>query len=361
MTTTKHSKSVWINKTKPVLVTGGSGYIASWIIKMLLEDGLTVHTTVRNKNDKNKYVHLVEMAQETSGTLEIFEAGLLKQGSFDLAMKDCELVMHTASPFFISGFKDAKKELIEPAKLGTRNVMESANRTNSVKRIVLTSSIAAIYGDNAEIKTIPNKIFTEDIWNTTSNIKHQPYSFSKTLAEKEGWEMNKKQDRWDLVTINPGFVLGPSLTKRTDSTSISTIIQMADGTFKSGAPELWFGIVDVRDVAKAHLKAGFTPEAKGRHIICNESASFYTMSQVLRKKFGPGFPFPKGKVPKALIWLIAPTAGLTRKFVAKNVGIPLKFDNSKSRKELDMDYIPLEQTLTDQFNQLVDDGLVKKE
>ena len=347
-----------INKTKPVLVTGGSGYIASWVVKQLLENGYTVHTTVRDINNKNKFQHLLDIAAKVKGSLNIFEADLMKDGSFDKAMENCELVMHTASPFFIQGVKDAQKELIEPAINGTRNVLESANRTTSVKRVIVTSSLVAIYGDVADAKEAPNGILTEEIWNTTSDIKHQPYSYSKTLAEREAWEINKKQDRWDLVTINPGFVLGPSLTKRTDSTSISTVIQLADGSFKSGAPDLWFGIVDVRDIAKAHIKAGFTPEANGRNIICNESETFLGMANILKEQFGNNYAFPKRKAPKAMMWLLAPMVGVTRKFVSKNVGIPLNIDNSKSKKELGMDYIPLKQTLKDQFKQLIDDGLV---
>lgn len=347
-----------IDKTKPVLVTGGSGYIASWVVKQLLDKGHTVHTTVRDLNDEKKYQHLLDISKKANGALEVFEADLMNEGSFDKAMQNCELVMHTASPFFIQGIKDAQKELIEPAKKGTRNVLESANRTASVKRVIVTSSVAAIFGDNADVKKAPNGILTESVWNTTSNIKNQPYSYSKTLAEKEAWEIQEKQDRWDLVTINPGFVLGPSLTKRTDSTSINTVIQLADGTFKSGAPELWFGIVDVRDVAKAHIKAGFTPEAKGRYITCNETATFMDMANILKAQFGTKYPFPKRKAPKFLMWLVAPQAGLTRKFVCKNVGIPIKIDNSKSKSELDMEYIPLKQTLLDQFQQLLDDHLV---
>lgn len=351
---------ITINKTKPILVTGGSGYIASWVVKQLLDKGYTVHTTVRDLNNKEKYQHLMDIAEKAKGSLNIFEADLMKKGSFDKSMKDCELVMHMASPFLIQGIKDAEKELIEPAKQGTRNVLESANRTSSVKRVIVTSSVAAIYGDAADAKEAPNGILTEEIWNTTSNEKHQPYSYSKTLAEKEAWEINKKQDRWDLLTINPGFVLGPSLTKRTDSTSISTVIQLADGTFKSGAPDLWFGIVDVRDIAKAHIKAGFTPKANGRNIICNESETFLGMANILKEQFGNNYAFPKRKAPKAMMWLLAPLVGVTRKFVSKNVGIPLNIDNSKSKKELGMDYIPLKQTLSDQFQQLVKDGLVTK-
>ena len=347
-----------INKTKPVLVTGGSGYIASWVVKQLLDEGYTVHTTVRALNKKDKYQHLLDIADKLKGTLKIFEADLMKEGSFDESMKDCELVMHMASPFFIQGIKNAEKQLIEPAKKGTQNVLESANRTASVKRVIVTSSVVAIYGDATDAKEAPNGILTEEIWNTTSNVKHQPYSYSKTLAEKEAWEINKNQDRWDLLTINPGFVLGPSLTKRTDSTSISTVIQLADGTFKSGAPDLWFGIVDVRDIAKAHIKAGFTPDAKGRFIVSNESETFLGMANIIKEEFGDKYQFPKRKAPKAMMWLLAPMVGVTRKFVSKNVGIPLNIDNTKSKKELNMEYIPLKQTLIDQFQQLVDDGLV---
>lgn len=349
-----------IDKSKPVLVTGGSGYIASWVIKQLLDEGYTVHNTVRALNKKEKYQHLLKIAEMSKGTLEMFEADLMKPGSFDESMKACELVMHMASPFFIQGIKDAQKQLIEPAKQGTRNVLESANRCATVKRVIVTSSVAAIYGDATDATDAPNGILTEEIWNTTSDVKHQPYSYSKTLAEKEAWEINKKQDQWDLLTINPGFVLGPSLTKRTDSTSISTVIQLADGTFKSGAPDLWFGIVDVRDIAKAHIKAGFTVNAKGRYIACNESETFLGMANILKAEFGNNYAFPKRKAPKMMMWLLAPMVGVTRKFVSRNVGIPLKIDNSKSKKELGMEYIPLKQTLSDQFKQLIKDGLVKE-
>lgn len=349
-----------IDKTKPLLVTGGSGFIASWVIKQLLDKGHIVHTTVRDLNSKSKYQHLLDMAEKAKGSLQVFEADLMKDGSFDEAMQNCELLMHMASPFLIQGVKDAETQLIEPAKQGTRNVLESANRTTSVKRVVVTSSVVAMYGDNIDAQNAPNGILTEADWNTTSNVKHQPYAYSKTLAEKEAWEIYKKQNQWDLITINPGFVLGPSLTKRTDSTSISTVIQLADGTFKSGAPELWFGIVDVRDIAKAHIKAGFNPSAKGRHIICNESATFLDMANILKAEFGDKYQFPKRKAPKMMMWLLAPLVGVTREFVSKNVGIPLSIDNSKSKTELGMDYIPLKQTLVEQFQQLVDDGLVKK-
>ncbi len=349
-----------IDKSKPVLVTGGSGYIASWIVKKLLEDGINVHTTVRNPSDPLKVEHLKAMENESTGKLKLFKADLLEPGSFDEPMLGCELVMHTASPFFIQGVKNPEEELVKPAKEGTRNVLESAKKNSTVKRIVLTSSVAAIYGDNADIASTSNSIFTEKDWNVTSSAGHQPYPYSKTIAEQEAWSIAKEQDQWDLLTINPGWVLGPSVSKRSDSTSISTIIQLADGTFKSGIPELWNSIVDVRDVAAAHIKAGYTAKASGRHIVSCGEASLMDIVKILRKHFGNVYPFPKMQVPKFLLWLIAPFKGFSREYVSKNIGIKFKFDNSYSKKDLGMSYITIEQTLKEQFEQLINDGLVDK-
>lgn len=125
-------------------------------------------------------------------------------------MAGCELVMHTASPFLLQGVTDAQESLVRPALEGTRNVLDSVNRTESVKRVVLTSSVVAIYGDARESRDVPGGVFTEDQWNTTSSVDHQPYSYSKTVAEQEAWKYQKAQNRWDLVTIHPGLVLGPS-------------------------------------------------------------------------------------------------------------------------------------------------------
>jgi dihydroflavonol-4-reductase len=349
-----------IDKTKPVLVTGGSGYLASWIIKMLLEEGISVNATVRDPSNVQKVEQLKALSKETTGQLKLFKSDLMDNGSFDEPMQDCELVIHTASPFFITGIKNPEEELIRPAREGARNVLESAKKNPTVKRIVLTSSVAAIYGDNADIELAKGKIFTEKEWNQTSSAEHQPYSYSKTIAEKEAWAIAKEQDQWDLLTINPGWILGPSVSKRTDSMSISTMIEFGNGKYKSGVPELWNSIVDVRDVAKAHIKAGFKPDASGRHIIVSKEATLLDIANILRKHFGDAYPFPKREAPKILFWLIAPMFDRTRKYVSNNVGIRIKFDSSYSKTDLDMSYIPIEQTIKEHFQQILDDGLLIK-
>ena len=137
------------------------------------------------------------------------------------------------------------------------------------------------------------------------------------------------------------------------------MIEFADGTYKNGVPRIWNPIVDVRDVAKAHIKAGVTPEASGRHILVNEEATLLDLGNILRKNFGDQYPFPTKEPPKFILWLIAPMVGFTRKWAIKNVGYQIRLDNSYSKKDLGMTYIPLEKTVKDHFQQILDDGLLE--
>jgi len=349
-----------IDRSKPVLVTGANGYVASWLVKSLLEDGFHVHGTVRNPDNEKKVGHLRKMAEGAPGKLTLFKAELLQEGAFDEPMKGCELVFHTASPCIVRGIKDPKKELIEPAEQGTKNVLEAANRIDSVKRIVLTTSVVAVYGDAVDINKVDGDQFNEQHWNFSSTETHQPYSYSKTVAERLAWDIVKKQKRWDLVCVNPGVVFGPALTQQSDSESIAMMRDMGNGMMKFGSPDLSFGIVDVRDVAKAHMQAGLVSEASGRHILVSGSISVLDMGGVLRNHFGSKYPFPKFNSPKFLIWLLSPLLGLDRSFVKHNVGYPFKFDNSYTRKDLKLEFRPMEETIIGHFQQLLDDGLLKK-
>lgn len=349
-----------INKATPVLVTGATGYVAGWLVKHLLEEGCTVHAAVRNPDQREKTQHLDKMAAESPGTLKYFATDLLKEGSYAEAMAGCELVFHTASPF-ISAFTDPQKELVDPALKGTANVLNEANRTASVKRVVLTSSCAAMYNHADELGKLPNGELTESCWNENSSLKVNPYSFSKTLAERKAWEITNAQDRWDLVVINPSFVIGPFLNPgATTSESFQIVKQMGDGTFKQGAPRIGIGVVDVRDVALAHFKAGFTPEAHGRNITSAHNSDFLEMAGILRKKYGTQFPLPTKAIPKWLIWIVGPIVNksLTRDFITHNVNYSMKANNAKIRRELGMEFRSLEETLVDTFDNLVASGIL---
>jgi nucleoside-diphosphate-sugar epimerase len=343
------------------MVTGANGYVASWLVKRLLDDGLTVHAAVRNPNDEKKIAHLKEAAAKSSGQIKFFAGDLLKPGSYKAAMEGCELVYHTASPFTTT-VKDPQKELIDPAVKGTENVLRSATEVDSVKRVVVTSSCAAIYGDAIDTVNAPGGKLTEEIWNTTSSLEYQPYSFSKTLAEKKAWELAKSQDKWDLVTVNMSLVMGPALNPgNTTSESINILKMLGGGEMKMGAPRMGVGLVDVRDVAEAHFKAGFTPTAKGRYITSAHSTDLLEMGKVLLPKYGDRFPLPTKALPKWLLMIIGPFTSklFTRPFIRKNVDVPWNADNSKIKKELGMTFRPMKETMEDSFQNLIDEGILK--
>lgn len=348
-----------MDNSKPIFVTGGTGYIGSWVVKNLLEDGYTVNLTVRDITRKEKYEHLQIISDASTGLLNLFEADLLIEGSYKEAMKDCEVVFHMASPFLINGIKNPQKQLVDPALKGTANILNSVNETESVKRVVLTSSVVSIYGNAVEAKKIPDGVFTESMWNTTSNIKNNAYPYSKVMAEIEAWKISEEQSRWDMVVINPGFVMGPSLTANSDSASIGFMLDMVNGKNKMGVPYLEFGMVDVRDIANAHINAAKIENANGRNIVVNTSITMLKFADILREKYGNTYPLPKSLLPKFILYLVGWTQGVSWEFVSKNVGYPLKFDNSKSKKELGIDYLPIEKTLVDHLEQLKAFGLVK--
>lgn len=341
------------------MVTGATGYVAGWLVKQLLEAGLTVHAAVRNPSKTEKIAHLERIAASSKGSIRYFKADLLDEGSYAEAMEGCELVYHTASPF-TSNFDDPQKDLVDPAVLGTKNVLEQANKTGSVKRVVLTSSCAAIYTDAIEVQQTPEGRLTEDIWNTTASLDYQPYSYSKTMAERAAWDINEKQSRWDLVVINPCLVMGPPLNpKATTSESFNLLKQLGDGTLKAGVPNVGIGLVDVRDVADAHFQAGFRPEAEGRHITCGHNTSFLELAKALQPKYGKDYPVPKKALPKWLVVLAGPLMdkSLDRKFLRNNVNHEWRADNSKSRQKLGVTYRPMQETMEDSFAALIEAGV----
>jgi nucleoside-diphosphate-sugar epimerase len=350
-----------IDKSKPVMVTGANGYVASWLVKRLLDEGITVHAAVRNPNDEKKIGHLKAAAENSKGEIKFFKTDLLIPGSYKAAMEGCELVYHTASPFTL-GVKNPQKDLVEPAVKGTENVLNTAKEVASVKRIVVTSSCAALYTDAIDTNNAPGGRITEEVWNTTASLDYQPYSYSKTLAEQAAWEIAKSQKQWDLVTINPAGVFGPPLNPHSNtSESMNILIMLGGGDMKMGAPKLGIGIVDVRDVADAHVNAGFMPEAHGRYITFAHESNFLEMGQVLLPKYGDKFPLPKKALPKWLLMLIGPMANklFTRKFIRNNVNIEWKGDNSKIKNELGIKFRPLKETMEDSFQLLIDEGILK--
>ncbi|KAG2671146.1 hypothetical protein I3843_14G118400 [Carya illinoinensis] len=187
---------------KLVCVTGASGYIASWLVKFLLQRGYTVRASVRDPNDPKKTSHLLAL-DGAKERLHLFKANLLEEGSFDAAIQGCEGVFHTASPFY-HDVKDPEAELLDPAVKGTLNVLNSCTKSSSVKRVVLTSSIAAV-AFNGRPRT-PDVVVDETWFSDPEICKEakQWYVLSKTLAEEAAWKF-AKENGLDMVAINPSM------------------------------------------------------------------------------------------------------------------------------------------------------------
>lgn len=337
--------------TQTVLVTGGSGFVAAHLVQQLLAQGHTVHTTVRKLSNKAKLSALLDMQARFPGKLQIHEADLLMGGSFDAAMVGCEVVHHVASPFLLpEKIKDGRREMLEPALQGTRNVLVSVNKTPSVKRVVMTSTVGAIFGDYADVFQMKDRILSADYFNTSSTLENNPYHYSKVEAEKEAWRICKEQDRWSLVTINPGMILGPSLSPGSDSGSLFLIDEMLKGYFFYGMPNLSLTTVDVRDVAKAHVRAADIVQAHGRYILAHEQmASFVDISKILRSLHTRPYLLPRNQIPNFLVRLIGPFFGLTQDYMRNHLGIRFQVDNKRSQDELGIEYRPLKQTLEDHY------------
>ena len=349
-----------VDTTKPVMVSGANGYIASWIVKKLLDSGSTVHATVRDPSNNDRVGHLRDIADKSKGTLKIFQADLLENNSFFQAMQGCEIVFHTASPVILFS-KDPQKDIIDPALLGTENILNTVNECKSVKKVVLTSSIAAIYGYPSDMQQQNIDKFREEHWNNSSSLKNIPYSYSKTLAEKSAWEFEKKQKekRWQLIVMNPGFVVGTTLNKRAES-SLALLKRLGDGSMKRGTLNRRLGMVDVEDVADAHIIAAYKSDVSGRHILVEKTYSLLELANILRDHFGDKYPFPQRNIPKWLAYLLSPLLGIPRDMVRYSVNYPLAFDNEYSKKDLGIDFRPIHTILITCFQQLVDLHLIEK-
>ncbi|KAI8526172.1 hypothetical protein RHMOL_Rhmol13G0288400 [Rhododendron molle] len=207
---------------KTVCVTGASGYIASWIVKFLLQRGYAVKASVRDPSDPKKTEHLLSL-DGAKERLHLFKANLLEEGSFDAAVDGCIGVFHTASPFY-HDVKDPQVELIDPALKGTLNVLGSCAKAPSIKRVVLTSSIAAV-AYNGRPRT--PEVVVDESWFSDPEVCKQNqmwYVLSKTLAEDAAWKFVKEKGI-DMVAINPAMVIGP-LLQPTLNTSAATILNI---------------------------------------------------------------------------------------------------------------------------------------
>jgi dihydroflavonol-4-reductase len=265
-----------------VLVTGGSGFIGSHAILQLLAAGHQVRTTVRNsKREGDVRAMLKQGDAEPGDRLSFVVADLESDAGWPQAVAGCDYVLHIASPFPATLPKH-EDELIVPAREGALRVLRAA-RDAGVKRVVLTSSFAAI-GYGHEPQQAP---FDESNWTNTADKDVQPYAKSKTLAERAAWDfMACEGGALELAVVNPVGVFGPVLGPDY-STSILLVQRLMDGAMP-GCPQLNFGAVDVRDVADLHIRAMTDPAANGERFlaVAGDFLSVRDIASILKRRLG---------------------------------------------------------------------------
>lgn len=333
-------------------VTGAGGFVASWLVAELLDRGRLVRGTVRARG---RATHLTSLAGSTS--LELYEADLLTPGAFDAVVEGCHTVFHTASPYVVD-VADPQRDLVVPAEEGTLNVLRACRKAASVRRVVLTSSMAAVTDEPDE-----RRVLTGDDWNTRSSLDRNPYYFSKVRAERAAWDfMMRDRPAFDLVVLNPFVTMGPALGSDLN-TSNQILVDLVKGTYPAILRLNW-GIVDVRDLAHAHVRAAEVPSAAGRYLCAQPAVSMRTIVGWLRAAgFGQGTRLPsRGLDHWVGDWLVRldsyrrPTGAAS--YLRTHIGRTPRYDTRRLREELAVDLRPTRETILDTMADLAVHGHV---
>lgn len=259
--------------TERILVSGASGFIAGHTIERLLAKGYDVTGTVRDPGSADKTAHLTSMPG-AADHLTLVAADLTDDDPFGVHA-DLDVIMHMASPY-IMNVKDAQRDLVDPAVKGTISVLEAAANASRVRRVVLTSSMAAVTDEP------DGRVLTERDWNTKSSLTRNPYYFSKTQAERAAWDfMEREKPVFDLVVINPFLVIGPAHTSAIN-TSNQILADIIAGTYPAVMALTW-GMVDVRDVADAHIAAMENNDASGRYVCASDTVTMAEVVDTMRE------------------------------------------------------------------------------
>ncbi len=338
-----------------VLVTGGSGFVGAHCILKLLEAGYRVRTTVRSLDREGDVRAMLKVGGAEPGEALSFAAvDLLSDDGWPEAVAGCDYVLHVASPFPVMMPRD-EDELIRPAREGALRALRAA-RDGGVKRVVMTSSFAAIGYGPAHADGSP---FSEDDW-TDPTADVSAYVKSKTLAERAAWDfIDREGGDLELAVVNPVGIFGPVLGKDVSS-SIELVRRMMNGSLPA-LPRMFFGVVDVRDVADLHLRAMTDPAAAGNRFlaIAGDPMTLPEMAAVLRERLGSAARrVPKRMMPDGVVKSIAFFAPSLRQIVPE-LGRAKPATNAKARRMLGWDPISNEDALTATGESLVRLGVVR--
>ena len=339
-----------------VLVTGGTGFVGAHCLVQLLAAGHETRTTVRNLAREGHVRAMLRQggAGEVGERLTLFRADLTADAGWAEAVAGCDYVLHVASPFPSTVPKDPN-ELIGPARDGVLRVLRAA-RDAGVKRVVLTSSFAAI-GYGAKGRTTS---FTEADWTNLDDPEVQPYQRSKTIAERAAWDFIAREGGGlELAVVNPVGVFGPVLGADY-STSILLVKRLLDGSIP-GCPDLWFGAVDVRDVADLHLRAMTSPAAPGERFLATagDFVNSLEIARILKTGLGEaGRKVPTRRLPTWLLRMIGLIDPEVRGILPE-LGTHKNASNEKARRLLDWTPQSVRTATLSTAQSLLELGLVK--
>jgi dihydroflavonol-4-reductase len=324
--------------------------VAAHIVQQLLERGVRVRGRVRSLAAADMLAPLRGLPGATA-RLELVEADLTRTGSFDEPAAGCAAIVHTASPYVLT-VADPQRDLVDPAVRGTLTVLDAAARSRSVARVVLTSSMAAVTDEPD-----PRRVLTEDDWNTMSSLTRNPYYYSKTLAERAAWRfMDETTPAFDLVAINPFMVIGPAQTSSLNFSN-QVFVDLVKGRYP-GILALTWGMVDVRDVADAHVRALTTSAARGRYLCAAATVSMRQMVELLRSNGFDRTALPSRSLDHPWVTAAVKLTLFTQpsgaaSYLRTHLGRVPRFDTTKIRTELGVAFRPIERSILETMADLV--------
>jgi dihydroflavonol-4-reductase len=337
-----------------VLVTGGTGYIAGFIIAYLLCDGYRVHTTIRSLLREAEIHATMKKLNAPTDRLKVFFADLNGETGWPEAMEGCTYVQHVASPLPTITPKD-EEQLIRPARDGALRVLRLA-RGAGVRRVVMTASVATIaYGGGG--RAAPP--YTEADWtNLKDKSDTSAYERSKTIAERAARDFIKREGgALELVTIHPGLVLGP-VSSADYSASVEAVKKLMDGSVQA-IPHFGWPLVDVRDIADLHIRAMLADGVAGERFIgANEFWWMDQIAAVLRRRLGSrARNVPRLKVPDFVVRLLGKFDPIVRDRLWE-LGKERPVSHEKATQVLGWEPRPNEETVVDTAQSLLDEGVV---
>jgi nucleoside-diphosphate-sugar epimerase len=344
-----------VGEQQTVLVTGGSGFLGGWCLVELLRRGYRARTTVRDLAREEEVRAGVGSQVDARDGLTVVAADLTDDRGWAQAVAGCDYVLHVASPFPPAQPKDPD-ELIVPARDGTLRVLRESLAAG-VKRVVLTSSVAAVRNVAADVRVdgrVDGRVFDESDWTDPDRGDLTPYTRSKTIAELAAWDFMRSQGAEDrLVTVQPGAIVGP-LLGADRSFSLQAIERMLTGRMP-GLPRLGFSFIDVRDVAALEVDAMQAADAAGQRLIAaGQFLWFADVAKILRERLGADArKVPRRGVPNAIVRMVALFDPEIRS-VASELGRKTTYSLRNTEQRTGWSPRPVEETIVDCARSLLD-------